>query len=98
MGKTLSIVTNNIRICYFCGAPAEAEHHLIFGTSNRKLAEADGLKVPICNNCHNFGDKMSRIHDNPMAEKMSKMLGQAFYEAHIGSREQFMKRYGRSYL
>ena len=35
---------------------------------------------------------------NPMAEKLSKMLGQAIYEAQIGTREQFRKRYGESYL
>lgn len=39
-----------------------------------------------------------KIHDNPMAEKLSKMLGQAVYESKIGSREDFRRRYGKSYL
>lgn len=96
--KTKGIVTRYDRYCIFCGKPAEAEHHLLFGTSMRALAEKDGLKVPVCNDCHNMGDKLNRIHDNPMAEKLSKMLGQAIYEAYIGDREQFRKRYGRSYM
>lgn len=75
-----SIVTKYTGICFFCGRPAEGEHHLIFGTSGRGLSEKDGLKVPTCNNCHNMGDKLNRIHDNPMAEKLSKMLGQALWE------------------
>lgn len=93
-----SIVTKYTEICIACGRKAECEHHLIFGTGSREFCEKDGLKVPMCNNCHNMADKLHRIHDNPMAEKLSKMLGQAIYEAKIGSREDFRKRYGKSYL
>jgi hypothetical protein len=96
MGK--SIVTEYKEICFFCGRPAEGEHHLIFGTAGRELAEKDGLKVPTCNKCHNMGRITERIHDNPMAEKLSKMLGQAIYEKEIGTREEFRRRYGKSYL
>lgn len=84
-----SIVTDYSEICFFCGRQAEGEHHLIFGTAGRELSEKDGLKVPVCNNCHNMGEPLKRVHDNPMAEKLSKMLGQAIYEAKIGTREQF---------
>lgn len=98
MGKTTSIVTENERVCFFCGRPAECEHHLLFGNGTRKLAEQDGLKVPTCNNCHNMGQLPERIHDNSMAEKLSKILGQTVYEAKIGSREEFRARYGKSYL
>lgn len=75
-----SIVTDYKEICFFCGKRAEGEHHLIFGTAGRELSEKDGLKVPTCNNCHNMGEKLKRVHDNPMAEKLSKMLGQAEWE------------------
>lgn len=98
MAKTKSIITDYDGICAFCGEPAECEHHLLFGTGIRQLAEKDGLKVPSCNNCHNMASIPERIHDNPMAEKLSKMLGQAVYESQIGSREDFMRRYGKSYL
>lgn len=98
MSKTKSIVTEHEDICFFCGKPAECEHHLLFGNSMRELAEQDGLKVPSCNGCHNIGRVTTRIHDNPMAEKLSKILGQAVYESKIGSREEFRVRYGKSYL
>lgn len=93
-----SIVTEYTDICLFCGRPAECEHHLIFGNGLRKLADGDGLKVPSCNKCHNMGQINDRIHDNPMAEKLSKMLGQAIWESRYGDREAFRKRYGKSYL
>lgn len=126
-----SIVTEYTDVCFFCGRPAEGEHHLIFGSAGRELSEKDGLKVPVCNNCHNMGQISMRIHDNPMAEKLSKMLGQAFWEKaqvekeleetldeldwEVGTelnfsakkvmeerkkkhRENFRKRYGKSYL
>jgi hypothetical protein len=102
------IVTEYSEICIFCGRQAEAEHHLIFGTAGRELSEKDGLKIPVCNNCHNMGQKLCRIHENPMAERLSKMLGQAIWEKEWISansqqesrkaREAFRKRYGRSYL
>lgn len=55
MSKTKSIVTDYAGICFFCGKPAECEHHLLFGNGIRELAEQDGLKVPACNKCHNMG-------------------------------------------
>ena len=92
------IVTEYENICFFCGKTAECEHHLVFGRGIRQLAEEDGLKVPSCHACHNIGEVKSRIHDNPMAEKLSKMLGQAVFEKEIGSREEFRKRYHKSWL
>ena len=96
--KADGIVTKYKEICFICGRPADAEHHLIFGTAGRELAEKDGLKGQICNKWHNMGRVTERIHGNPMAERLSKMLGQAIYESKIGTREQFRKRYGISYL
>lgn len=91
--------------CFFCGKPCETEHHLLFGSSMRKLAEEDGIKVPTCDECHVIGGLLRRIHGNPMAEKLSKMLGQAFYERNEcakglsidEAREKFRKRYGFSH-
>lgn len=96
--RVKSIITKYQKICFFCGYPAECEHHLIFGNGLRELAEEDGLKVPSCNRCHNMGRVVEQIHGNVMAERLSKMLGQAIYEAKIGDRESFRQRYGKSFL
>lgn len=99
------IITEYDDYCLFCGRPVEAKHHLI-GGPNRKKAEEDGLKIPCCNNCHNVGDVLTRIHGNPMAEVMSKMMGQLAWEKRAvaggktekEAREAFRSRYGISYL
>lgn len=96
-------------ICFTCGKPAECSHHLLFGNSIRRLADEDGIYLSMCNQCHNMAvDATSRIHGNVMAEKLSKMLGQALWEREyianyiedpqIEAREAFRKRYGRSWL
>lgn len=92
------IVTEYNQSCMFCGREAESQHHLLFGTGDRRLAEQDGLKVPICNTCHNMGSTQESIHGNSKAEALSKMLGQAIFENKIGSREDFRNRYGKSYF
>lgn len=101
-----SIVTDDMDYCFFCGRPAECNHHLIFGSSNRQKADEDGLIVPACNRCHNMGLTTMRIHDNVMAEKMSKILGQMAWEKQRiseGNTPQeahtmFYRRYGKHYL
>lgn len=106
MQKTRSIVTEYDRFCAFCGRPTTHEHHLIFGSSGRQLADEDGLKLPICDKCHTLNPIKERIHDNPMAERLSKMAGQLAFEkrkcaegaTEDDAREMFRKRYGVSYL
>ena len=101
-----SILTGYTEYCLFCGRPTTATHHLLFGRGIRPLADKDGLTIPICDGCHNMGDKLERIHDNPMAEKMSKIIGQLAYEKYMvaeglnekQARENFRHRYGHSYL
>lgn len=101
-----SILTGDKEYCYFCGNPASCDHHLIFGNSNRDLAEKDGIKVPICDRCHTYGKLEDHIHENPMAELLSKMLGQAIWEKQKvsegysleGARSAFRKRYRKSWL
>lgn len=108
---SIVIASKYKNICAICGKPREADHHLIFGNGMRALAEADGIKLPICNNCHNLAVQIScRIHDNPMAESLSKIAGQlawekewykhnnAVFSNEDPAREFFRNRYGKSYL
>jgi hypothetical protein len=96
------------KYCFFCGSPnATAEHHFIFGRGIRNLAEEDGIKAHICDRCHTVGKLLERVHDNAMAEKLSKMFGQAIYERNTlankevetvdEAREKFRRRYGQCY-
>ena len=110
MGKTKSTVEQPeyAGYCFFCGSPnITGEHHFLFGNGMRKLAEEDGIKAHTCDNCHTYGKILERVHDNVMAEKLSKMFGQAIYERNVlasgevktidEAREKFRKRYGNCY-
>ncbi len=101
------MVTEYKNICAICGKPAECTHHLVFGRGMRALADKDKLTMPMCNGCHNMAESpLNRIHGNPMAEHLSKIIGQLSFELNLTTkgfpqelaREEFRKRYGRSYL
>lgn len=109
--ETRSIITEYTDISAFSGAPAECKHHLCFGRGIRELADSDGLWIPLTNAEHNMSPhgNLYQIHNNPVAEKLSKMLGQMAYEKEFyrkkcgydgedQARESYRKRYGISYL
>lgn len=108
-----SRVTNETNYCIFCGRNATQEHHLLFGTHGRKFADKYGLTIPICDACHTRGEYLcGRIHDNSMAEALSKVAGQLAWEknyykdlynnmnegADDEARNRFIELYGRSFL
>lgn len=94
----------NVKLCAICGKPMAETHHVIYGTSQRRLADEDGLTMPLCRDCH------KAIHYNGELGELSKMFGQLMYEywwmADFGdadtlmkqARGSFVERYGRSYL
>lgn len=89
-------IINNGQYCYVCGKPKNHTHHCIFG-SKRALADKDGLTVPLCAECHNL------IHtsSDPFYEGIQldlKRIAQRKWEEKNGTREDFIKRYGRNYL
>jgi hypothetical protein len=105
-----SIVTRYQFNSVVSGYQRECRHHLIFGRGKRDLAEEDGLWIPLTHREHNLAPStINRIHENSMAEILSKMLGQMafekeFYRRQLFSSDQdpardaFRIRYGESYL
>jgi len=61
-------------LCEICEKrEAENTHHLLFGRSIRRIADKDGITIKVCRSCHNMATKPEdRIHENPVAEKLSK--------------------------
>lgn len=80
MGK--SIVTKYEKFSAFSGTPTTTQHHLLFGRGIRPLADADGVWIPLTDAEHNSSDLgvKHQVHDNPAAEKLSKMAGQLAWE------------------
>lgn len=91
------MITEYENICLFCYKERQDVHHLVFGVSKRRLADADGLTVPVCRECHEL------LHKN---DKISKVMGQLAYERDRcaegysieAARDSFRIRYGKSYL
>ena len=90
-----SVITNS-SACYLCGKPGTETHHCIFG-SKRKLADKDGLTVRLCHSCHDAIHHSPKEFDQQMQRALKK-IAQEKWEEKYGSREEFIKRYGKNYL
>jgi hypothetical protein len=87
--------------CYFCGnTEGLDEHHVFGGNPGRQNAEKYGLKIWVCNNftrnkCH------KEIHEGVETKELMHYLhreGQKAFERECGTREDFMRIFGRNYL
>lgn len=90
-----SVLTDDLRHCIITGSPRVHIHH-VFGGSNRKLSEEDGFIIPLKPELHNLSD--FGIHFNREMDLNYKRLCQNYFEQNIGTREQFISRYGKSWL
>ena len=93
MSKVKSILSDDEeKICYLCGKYGDMELHHIFGGSVRQTADKHGLVVHLCPSCH------KRLHDHGENKQLLHEIGQQAYEDQIGTREQFIEEFIRSYL
>lgn len=90
------------KVCFLCGCnggyfDSLEDHHIFFGTGNRAKSEKLGLKVWLCGNtCHRNGKKA--VHKNRETDLYIKRKAQEVYEATYGSREDFIRDFGKNYL
>jgi hypothetical protein len=98
MAKRLwSVFTDDMEHCIETGTPQCHRHH-IFPGANRKKCEIYGFVIPIAYYLHEFQE--GSIHNNPNEglDLKWKQKAQEYYEEHHGSRENFIKLFGRSWL
>ena len=89
-------VLQNKKECIFCGQVGQLEsHHCLHGFANRKKAEKYGLKVWLCAEHHRG---TSGAHRNAYTDRVLKEYAQEYWERNIGTREQFITEFGKSYL
>lgn len=89
-------IIQNEKECFICGTTLNLhEHHCLYGTANRNQSEKYGLKVWLCQPHHTgkFG-----VHSNRVPDLQIKRIAQMTFERKIGTREDFMKEFGKSYL
>lgn len=63
--------------CLICGNPYVEEHHVMFGTANRKLSGKYGLTVYLCAE-HHRGN--SGVHHNAKLDKALKRMAQSRFQ------------------
>lgn len=85
-------VIQNARECYICKTTIGLhKHHLLHGTANRKIADRYGLWVYLCFRHH------EKVHlDVDLDDEFKKLAQRKFEET--GTREDFMRVFGRSWL
>ena len=97
-----SIMQRKEDVCYLCEKlyagdwhQKTEEHHVMFGTSDRKLSEHYGLKVYLCLGHHRNSNEA--VHKN---HKMDLMLKQDAEKIFIEkySKDKWMDVFGKNYL
>ena len=82
--------------CFICKTTRNLHcHHLYGGNPNRRISEKYGMKIFLCQE-HHTGK--NGVHFNRELDLKIKRIGQEVYENKFGSREDFMRLFGRSYL
>lgn len=96
--KLKSVLTDDLGHCYVTGSNTVAIHHVFPGTGRRKLCDKYGFIVPLEPALHNMSS--ASVHSNPNTglDLQLKQECQRYYEENYGSREKFIKVFGKSYL
>lgn len=84
--------------CYICGlyAPVE-EHHIFFGTANRKMSEKYGLKVYLCEEHHRGTIGVHGKLGHSLDVRLKKDAEKQFLrQGH--TIEEFISLFGKNYL
>lgn len=85
------------RKCYVCDDTVLThKHHIYEGTANRKKSEQDGCWVYLCFFHHNGSNES--VHFDKKLDMKLKRECQEKWESIYGDREDFIKRFGKSYL
>lgn len=91
-----SVFTDDLSCCYFTGSNLVERHH-IFGGYNRGRSAHYGYVIPLIPQMHPNGVHYDRKHYPGMDLKL-KQMAQKHYESHHGSRSDFIREFGKSWL
>lgn len=91
-------IMQQYKYCYLCGKDQSdyitlEKHHCLHGTARRRTCEKYGLTVWLCHECH------MDLHDrNTEKDRELQQKAQRVFERKIGTREEFRREFGKSYL
>lgn len=95
MAHLTSVFTTDLKHCYITGSPDVHLHH-IFGASNKAHSEEYGFIVPLHPMLHNMSNR--GVHFNRDLDLDFKRMAQRYFEEHHGSRTDFIKIFGKSWI
>lgn len=85
------------KTCFFCNSIRGLHsHHIYEGTANRRKSEQYGLKIWLCGPHHNLSN--AGVHFNKEKDIQLKQMAQRYFEENIGSRDYFIREFGKSWL
>lgn len=88
-------VIQDTKNCFICqSVEAVEDHHIFFGSRNRKKSERYGLKVWLCHNHHR--GKISPHFNIEVDIHLKRIAQKEFEQTH--TRVEFMTEFGRNYL
>lgn len=89
-----SVLVESMELCIVCKRPAQQWHH-VFGSYNRKKSTEYKYIIPLCEE-HHTGT--NGVHRNRQMDIHFKQMAQRHYEKNHGSRRQFIKEFGKSWI
>lgn len=98
MKKLFSVIQNNLCTCFVTGSPNVAVHHIFPGKGRRKLCEKYGFLVALEPRYHNMSSYSVHAVPNAGLDLQFKQMAQRYYEENYGTRQDFIKEFGKSYL
>lgn len=83
--------------CFVCKIPYGLHrHHIFYGRGRRQISERYGCWVYLCPRHHNASN--AGVHFNPTFDLKLKQICQKRWEELNGSREDFIKTFGKNYM
>lgn len=96
--KLFSVLQYDLSTCFVTGSTNVAIHHVFPGNGRRKKCERYGFVVALEPRYHNMSNYSVHAVPNEGLDLQLKQLAQKYFEAHYGTRDQFINEFGRSYL
>ena len=98
MKRLWSVFTDDMDHCMFTGAAPVERHHIFYnmGGGMKAKCEKYGFIAPLRPDLHPNGVFAGQSAKH--VDLRLKTMSQTYYEEHYGSREDFIKEFGRNYL
>lgn len=93
----MTSLMSDVRECYVCKTTLNLhKHHIFYGRGRRDKSEKYGCWVYLCARHHNMSN--AGVHFSKYLDNKLKQECQRRWESVNGSREDFIKEFGRNYL